>query len=94
MSNDYLPFIPNLPAHRQIADANGKMSEDWYQFFSQMSIYLQKSLSKEGHKLPNQTSSNITNLNTPQSMGAILYDTDNHLMKVNINGIFKTILTV
>lgn len=91
--NDFLPAIPNLPVHREIIDANGKMSEDWYRFFSQAFIYLQQNLSKEGYKLPQQTANNITTLNTAQSTGAIVYDADSHLAKVNINGVFKTILT-
>jgi hypothetical protein len=54
-----------------------------------MQIYL----SDEGVKAPSQTTDNINKLNTQQSNGALLYDTNTKQLKVCIDGVFKVVQT-
>ena len=53
-----------------------------------------ENLSDEGIKAPHQTTLNITKLNTTDSTGKFLYDTDLKKAFINIDGTFKEIQTV
>lgn len=88
-----IPLIPNLPYNTPLVDKHGTMHPIWNNFFNQFIGVLQRNLSTEGYLLPQQTAANISSLNTPNSTGALLYDSDNNLLKVNINGTFKTVTT-
>lgn len=82
--------IPNLPLDA-IVDQSGKLTDPWKVFFEQLISELQKNVSNEGYILPEQPTSNIALLTDLK--GAIIYDSDNDLAKVNLNGTFRTILT-
>jgi hypothetical protein len=73
---------------------DGNWHPAWQQFMTQLITQLQGNLSNEGYKVPQQDQTNITALETPKSTGALLYDSDNHLLKVNINGTWKTVQTL
>jgi hypothetical protein len=85
-------IIPHC-VHRQmkIVDSNGMASPDFANFLNLLIQALQGHLSPEGLKAPQQTTANITALNTAESKSAVLYDKDTHELKVNINGTFKTV---
>ena len=85
--------VPNLPPDKTLVDATGKITDTWYTFFSQLIVLMQQNLSDQGIKLPQQTAETITSLNTAQSTGALLYDSTNDLLKVNIDGTFRTVTT-
>ena len=85
--------IPNFNDTRVI-DKDGKLSDEWRQILSQLFTQLQGGLSDEGISVPQQSSANITTLADANKSGTLLYDSDNHLLKVNVNGIFKTIQTL
>jgi len=82
-------FINEPPVQK-----DGTWHPAWQQFFNQLVTQMQSNLSDEGYKLPQQTPANITTLQTPASTGAVLYDSTNHVMKVNINGTWKTVQTL
>lgn len=106
MTTNGLPkslLIPNLPPAQQelfsVMDAPGgkryHMHPVWHSFFSQLTTALQFNLSQEGIIVPKQTALNIAKLNVtnPDKFGATIYDNDNHVAKINLNGVFKTITT-
>lgn len=82
MANKYIPLIPNLPADRQEDD-----------FESRRNTALQNIISNEGIKVPHQDTDTINSLNKVELAGNFLYDKVTKQMKVNIDGVFKTILT-
>lgn len=61
---------------------------------NQLITQLQKNLSSEGYKVPQQATSTITSLNTMQSVGALLYNSTTHQLMVNIAGTFKVVQVV
>lgn len=83
-------FNPNI----KTAHLDGSMTPEMRNTLSQLFTSLQQILSDEGYKVPQQPTSKITQLNTANSVGNLLYDSDTHELKVNINGTFKTIQTV
>lgn len=78
----------------KIADKDGNPTEEFHNYMMLLNQALVQMLSNEGIKTPQQTAANITALNTAQSKGALLYDSDNDELKVNINGTFKTVPVV
>jgi len=62
--------------------------------FAQLISELQQNLSNEGYKVPQQPTANVQALNTTQSEGALLYDSDTKELKVNINGTFRVVQVV
>ena len=85
--------IPNLPANRNITDKNGRMTDEWYLFFSNLITALQQTISDEGILLPGQVNDNVTLLNTSASQRRILFNTTNNTAQVNLTGTFVTIQT-
>jgi hypothetical protein len=86
--------IPNFIGDLKLTDDNGYLTEEWKQTFGQLFNELQSQMSDESHITPSQSSSNITQLNVPEYKGGLLYDEDNDKLKVNINGVFKEVMTV
>jgi hypothetical protein len=86
-------ITPNLPIGRWI-DEQGYPTPEMMGVFAQLVTELQNNLSNEGYKVPQQPTANVQLLNTAQSEGALLYDSDTKELKVNINGTFKTVQVV
>jgi hypothetical protein len=86
--------IPSVPPHPLIVPDSGNLHPAWRGYFDQLTMLLQQNLSNEGYKIPQQTTANVTALNTAKSTGALLYDSDTDELKVNINGTFKTVQVV
>lgn len=86
--------VPNLPSDFQVVDPKtGIMTSSWQLFFKQFIINLNNAFGDSfGLVMPSQTASNIAAL-TKALNGTILYDTNNNVGKININGTFKTITT-
>lgn len=82
--------IPNLLINRAVTK-DGKLHPEFERVLTQLIQELQKNLSNEGYKVPQQPTPKITQLNTQNSIGALLYDSDTHQLKVNINGTFKVV---
>lgn len=94
-------LIPNIPPQQHelvqvLKQGDGTtrymMHPAWHNFFSQLMIELQNNASNQGIVMPKQPAANIAFLN-PQKFGAIVYDSDNNVAKINLNGTFKTITT-
>lgn len=86
--------IPNIPPMSEpFVNSEGKITEIWYNVLNQLFIQLQSNVSEEGYKVPQQTTANITTLDTAASTSALIYNSDTHKAMVNINGTFKEILT-
>lgn len=84
---------PNF-IEEKLVDENGKLSPIWRNIFISLFDEMTENLSDEGIKAPHQTTLNITKLNTTDSTGKFLYDTDLKKAFINIDGTFKEIQTV
>lgn len=84
--------IPNFNDTR-VADKDGYLTDEWRQIFAQLFSQLQGGISDEGISVPQQNSANITTLADANKAGTLLYDSDNHNLKANINGNFQSVLT-
>jgi hypothetical protein len=84
----------NLPfqVSRKIADSDGNITPEWQIIFDQLFSQLNINFSNEGLVVPNQIASNI-NLLINSSNFTLIGDSTNNLLKVNLNGVFKTITT-
>lgn len=95
MSN-ILPIIPHLPAENLMMKhpmtGEWDMHPVWKNFFDQLIFALQTNFSNQGVVVPQQPATNIT---APiiNNAGQVVYDNTNHLLKVNLNGVIKTITT-
>lgn len=83
--------VPNYQ-NTQAVDKNGYFSSPWQMLLNQLLTQMQIALSDEGFVVPSQPASEITKL-TNSSNGTLIYDSTNNLLKVNINGTFKTVTT-
>ena len=83
----------NLGGMGMMDKRNVKLSQIWKDTLEQLFNELQKNMSDEGYILPHLTTAQITELNIPKYIGALVYDTDTNKANVNINGTFKEILT-
>lgn len=71
----------------------GHLHPAWQGFFSNLVNYLQTNISQEGFMIPLQSTANIATINAqPTSpVGGMFYDSDLNELKVNINGVLKTV---
>ncbi|HEX4044223.1 MAG TPA: hypothetical protein VHZ76_00975 [Gammaproteobacteria bacterium] len=76
-----------------IAQKDGTPHPAWHNYFQQMTQYISNTVSPEGLAAPPQNTANIATLNTQQSAGNIIYNTDTGLFMANQAGTFKTITT-
>lgn len=83
-------MIPNF-SHAQLVNKDGYLTPEWEQILSQLFQALQSNFNTQGCQMPKQTADIIAQLTDSSKQGAIMYDTDNHLLKANINGVIKTI---
>jgi len=65
--------IPNFSTS-QIVNKDGALTDEWQQIFMQLISELQKNASNEGVIVPQQSTTDITRLESQKSIGAILYD--------------------
>ncbi len=77
----------------QVANSDGSIHTDLRNFLSALLIGINTSLSDEGINIPAQSASNIVLLNNMKSNRNIIYDSDNKVAKINIDGVYKTITT-
>jgi len=75
--------MATIPVYMQGQDAN--------LYNDELSKTLQQSLSDNGWTLPQQTTTNITNVSGQMPDGAMWYDTSSNEMKVKINGTVKVV---
>lgn len=85
--------IPNF-SHTPVIGKDGKFTDEWAQIIQGLLTQLNTNASEEGLHAPQQTTDNITKLNTTTSTSSFVYDKDTNQMKVNINGVFKVIPTM
>lgn len=64
-------------------------NDEYYQ--TQLSQALAAGLSDNGLTVPQQTTTNINSLVSMMPSGTLWYDTDTDSLKVNINGVVKTV---
>lgn len=91
--------IPNF-VHDRIVKPDGKLTEQWQQYISQLEDELQSNLSDDGYVLPQQTEAFIDTYlaTTPQtegvSVGTVIWDsTLNEARIKKADGDFHTLLT-
>lgn len=80
--------IPNLP-HEKPIDDDGQWTAAWSLWLQELNGILQKQLSDQGLRIPQQTTNIITQLNKTNNTGSIIYDSDTQQFKGNVNGTFK-----
>ena len=86
--------VPSF-VHSRIAKPDGKMTEQWQQYITQLEDQLQTNFSDEGYVLPQQTEDTINVVLAPQAtVGTIVWDsTINEARIFKADGMFHTILT-
>jgi len=84
--------IPNI-VDSKIIDDNKYLTDVWRQIFTQLFSEMQVHLSDEGFVVPQQTSDNILELSTEQSIGAILYNGDTDQFEGAFKKVVGTIVT-
>lgn len=80
--------IPNLQGH---------WDPTQLETITQLLIEMQNNLSDEGFRIPHQKTDNIekiNNISNKASIGSIIYDSETHQLKANINGVVKVIQTL
>ena len=85
--------IPNF-INAKIVDKDGNLTDVWRNIFMQLFSQLQGGLSEEGIKVPQQTTTNIAQIESGNTVGNIVYDSSLNVLKINLNGTFKTIQTL
>ncbi len=88
-----IPLIPTSPKAPLLDMESKDLHPSWRNYFNELTIALQRTLSNEGIPLPQQSTSNINLLTGTQSIGAIVYDNTANVAKINLNGTWKTITT-
>lgn len=76
----------------KVVDENGYLTQEWRSILQALFEGLQYQVSDEGLIVPSQSAANIALL-TSSPVGALVYDSDNDLAKINIAGSWKTITT-
>ncbi|MGB1309581.1 MAG: hypothetical protein ACPG47_00140 [Leucothrix sp.] len=84
--------IPSVP-HSTLTQSDGNVSNEWRVFFTQLVNQLQSNVSDEGFITPTQSSTDIGLLNTSQSIGGVIHDSDAKNLKGNTDGTYKILTT-
>lgn len=82
--------VPNF-VNGQFVDENGMLTPEWNNVLNQLLTQAQLNLGPEGYVVPQLTTVQIAQLTKPQSIGAMVYDSTALALKVNINGVWKTV---
>jgi hypothetical protein len=88
------PSWQNLPGQTSIIEEDGQLTPDWNEFFSNNvdnSVYYFRG---DGFLMPFFPGSLISNINTNDRTGRILYDSDNDLFLGNIAGTYQQFVTM
>jgi hypothetical protein len=83
----------NVPTYEYgpVVGPDGYFTEPWETLFNQLLLQMQGYLSNNGLVVPEQSTDNI-NLIAPESqIGTLWYDSTANALKVNINGVVKTV---
>lgn len=91
--NNTVFLIPNIPTTKMVME-DGNPHPAWSQWFQQLVTVIQNNLSPNGFTLPQQPTTTITQLNTQESKGVIIYNETTDKGMINENGTFKTIVTM
>lgn len=86
-----LAYFLRAASASPLVTKEGMMHPDWANYFQQLNTYLSQNISPEGLQTPFQNTANITILNNANSLGKIIYNTDNDTALINLAGVFKTI---
>jgi len=88
-----IPNFSNAPIGRTTKGENVYLTPEWSNLLQQLFSELQQNVSNEGYFLPQRDSTTITTLDTTESTGAIIYDSDTNEFKGNVNGTYKVFLS-
>ena len=83
--------IPTIHPSIKVANPDGTVHEDFMRMLVQLLAPLQSNLSDEGYTLPSLTSPQVTQLNTSQSVGRIIFNSTTGKAMINNNGTYQTI---
>jgi hypothetical protein len=86
--------IPNL-LQEKFVNPDGSIHPLWFQWLTQLTTQMQTNLSNEGFVIPSQNTADTTTILTGDAnnppVGKMLYDAEAKALKVNIDGVIKTI---
>ena len=85
--------VPTYP-HDQLVNKDGTVNPSWQQWFSQLTTEMQQSLSNNGTKIPQLSTTNINDLSDTKYNGFLFYDSETNELKANINGTIKVVQVV
>lgn len=84
--------VPNF-VYERVVDEKGFLTSAWQKWFNQLINELNQNFGQEGVVMPSQSTANIALL-TNALKGTMVYDSTTNNPKVNVNGTFKTIVTI
>lgn len=76
-----------------VANEDGTPHPKFKQLMDMLITNFNNNLSNNGYIQPHQATEIITQLNTPASIGATIYNSTTHKLMVCENGVFKTVTT-
>lgn len=89
-----LNLIPNFPAGSLLNTNKDDLSDEWRLYLQQLTQAVQQTVSSQGIKVPPNTAAQIAQLTSLAGNFSIMGDSDNNVLKVNLNGTIKTIATL
>jgi hypothetical protein len=87
-------LIPNFPTGLLLNSDKSDMSDEWKLYLQQLTQAIQQTVSSQGLRVPPNTAAQISQLTAPSASFSIMGDSDNNVLKVNLNGTIKTIATL
>ncbi len=98
-------LFPDIPRDEPFLDKSGNLNPQWLNYFEMQSTALQNYFSPEGYQIPDKTSAEISQLTaipvdpptgagTRVSNNNLIIDSTNDELKINLNGTWKTVLTM
>jgi hypothetical protein len=98
-------LFPDIPRDEPFMDKSGNLNPQWLNYLIMQNDALQNYFSPEGYQIPNRTSAEIAQLTetpvdpptgagTRVSNNNLIIDSTNNELKINLNGTWKTVLTM
>ncbi len=80
------------PHNSKLITSDGYMSQEWLMFFNNLHQSLGQTVNEDGHVIPSQPTTTIEKIPADR-VGNLVYDTTANVLKVNINGVIRTVTT-
>lgn len=84
-------ILPTPLRNQPLVDQDGKITDDWWVYLSNLIQSLYINANPEGLAVPEQPAANIATIENINSQNTFVVDSTNGLLKFNINGIYYTV---